>query len=219
MNQNLGRNISLALFALVAMLVGNVRQTGAIAPGTTTSDWQIAQNLGNLCQQVANPQGLAVHQRPSPNSPVIGNLIFNQQVTLADAFRNIRGPGGETWTEITFPTRGYVARGFPGNETALMNCSGLPPTTPPPTTTNPGDLSRNPLCRQIDRRAAPQGVVVRANASRTSARMGGVATGNQVLLVPNYQSIPDLNGENRQWVQITAPLSGFISTSTLIRCR
>lgn len=213
MNQNRRRNKSLVLFALVVTLVGTIKDAGAIASGTTTSDWQIAQNMGNLCQQVANPQGLAVHQRPSPNSPVLDNLIFNQQVTLADAFRNIRGPGGETWTEITFPTQGYVARGFPGNETALINCSGVINQPPIP---NPGNSS---LCRQIDRRAAPQGAVVRTNPSRTSARVGGVPTGSQVFLVPNYQLLSDLNGENRQWVQITAPLSGFISTGTLIQCR
>ncbi len=214
MNHNRRRNKSLALFALVATLVGSIEGVGAIATGNTTT-LEIAQNFGTLCQRVADPQGLVVHQRPSPNSPVVGNLTFNQQVTLADG-RNIRGPGGRTWTQIIFPTPGYVARGFPGNETALTNCDGGVPTPSP----NPGgDISRNPLCRQVDRTAAPRGAVVRANASTTSTRVGGVPTGNQVLLVPNYRLIPDINGERRNWVEITFPERGFISTGTLVMCR
>ncbi len=215
MNHNRRRNKSLALFALVATLAGSIEGVGAIATGNATT-LEIAQNFGNLCQRVANPQGLPVHQRPTPNSPIVNNLPFNQQVTLADG-RNIRGPGGRTWTQITFPIPGYVARGFPGNETALTNCDGGVPIPP----TNPGgDMSRNPLCRQVDRQAAPRGVVVRASASTTSARVGGVPTGNQVLLVPNYQLVPDINNkERRDWVQIVAPVQGFISAGTLVMCR
>jgi len=216
MNHNRRRNKSLTLFALVAMLVGIIEGAGAIATDNGTT-LEIAQNFGNLCQRVANPQGLPVHQRPSPNSPIVNSLAFNQQVTLADG-RNIRGPGGQTWTQIISPIpAGYVARGFPGNETALTNCNGQVPTPFP----NPdGDMSRNPLCRQVDRQAAPRGVVVRASASTTSARVGGVPTGNQVLLVPNYQLVPDINNRDRRnWVQIVAPAQGFISAGTLVMCR
>ncbi|MDY6806478.1 MAG: SH3 domain-containing protein [Cyanobacteriota bacterium] len=217
MNQNRRRNKSLALFALVAIAFGSVKDAKAIATGATArAPLQIAQNFGNLCQQVASPQGLEVRERPSPNSPILRNLTFNQQVTLAEPFRNIRGPAGRTWTQITFPLAGYVARGFPGNETALINCTGGVVTPPP----NPGDLSTNPLCRRVDRSAAPRGIVVRASASTNSARTGGVLSGNQVLLVPNYQLIPDLdNRERRNWVQITAPVPGFISAGTLVMCR
>lgn len=215
MNKNRRRNKSLALFALVATLVGTIEGVGAIATDNGTT-LEIAQNFGTLCQRVAAPQGLQVHQRPSPNSPIVNNLPFNQQVTLADGI-NIRGPGGRTWTQITFPTAGYVARGFPGNETALINCDGGVPTQQPQ---NPVGLPGNLSCRQVDRQAAPRGVVVRASPSTTSARVGGVPTGNQVFLVPNYRLIPDLdNGERRNWVQIAAPVQGFISAGTLVMCR
>lgn len=216
----------LALLALVAIACGSIKDSGAIAllsplaPDLETVSLEsenfqnIVQNIGSLCRRSNVQAGLAIHQRPTPNSPVVSTLGFNQEVTLAVNARNYRGPGGRTWIEITSPIRGFVSQGFPNNQTNLINCD-LQDNLAVDNTV----IDNNRLCRQVDRRAAPRGVVVRADVSTTSTRVGGALSGSRVLLVDNYRLIPDRNGERRNWVEIVAPVRGFISAGTLIMCR
>lgn len=179
-------------------------------PQTTNSESQMAQSRSSLCRRIGEPQGLAVHARPTPTSPVVGGVGFKTEVTLADNSKGTRGPDGRTWIEITAPVKGFISNGFPDETGNLLDCS---------------DQSENPkptpasLCRQIDLYAAPKGVVVREKPSRFSERVGGVASGARVRLVENYKLVPDTNGEKRDWVEISEPLEGFISANTLIMCR
>jgi hypothetical protein len=179
-------------------------------PPTSNSDTEMAQSASSLCRRIGEPQGLAVHARPTPNSPVVGGVGFKTEVTLADNSRGTRGPDGRTWMEIVKPVKGYISNGFPDETGNLLDCENQS-ENPKPTPVS--------LCRQVDLYAAPRGVVVREKPSRFSPRVGGVASGARVRLVENYKLIPDTNGEKRDWVEISEPLEGYISANTLIMCR
>ncbi|VXD14169.1 Phenylalanyl-tRNA synthetase alpha subunit [Planktothrix serta PCC 8927] len=212
---NLGlRSQSFRVLTLVVLAVmGSQLPTLAniqTKPQTSNSEAQMAQSRSSLCRRIGEPQGLAVHARPTPTSPVIGGVGFKTEVTLANNSTGTRGPDGRNWIEITAPVKGYISNGFPDATGNLLDC---------------GDQAENPkptpasLCRQVDLYAAPRGVVVREKPSRFSERVGGVVSGGRVRLVENYKLIPDTNGEKRDWVEISEPLEGFISANTLIMCR
>ncbi|MGL5511419.1 MAG: SH3 domain-containing protein [Microcoleaceae cyanobacterium] len=179
----------------------------------------IAQNLPPLCQKVNVVNGLAVHLRPTSISPIVGNISYQQQVNLVPNHRNIRGPEGSTWVEINTPLKGFVSRGFPYNETNLINCDGSGTVYPPMPNPNINNPPNSNLCRQINRQTAPRGLVVRSAPSRSSTRLGAVSVGDQVYLAPSQQIYSDRNGENRQWIEITAPIPGYVAVDNLIRCR
>ncbi len=197
----------------ILLIVAIAIPLSAIAqPQAVPSQERVAQTTADLCRQVSEPEGLTVRLRPTPNSPPVGELRHQDQVTLAPNYRGIRGPGGRTWVEITSPMRGFVSNGFPDGRSNLVLCSqGVMP--------QPSPQQPASLCRRIDRVAAPGGVAVRERPSRLSDRVGGVPAGQEVYLVDGYQLLRDPNNEPRNWVQITKPLSGFISANTLIMCR
>ena len=175
------------------------------------SESKVGQTTSDLCRQVFEPQGLAIRQRPTPNSPRVGGVRYRQEVTLVRNYEGIRGPGGRTWIEITYPVLGFISNGYPDGRSNLVLCSEDLISQPPQQSAS--------LCRRIDRVAAPRGVAVRAKPSRFSSRVGGVPTGQEVYLVEDYQLIDDANNEPRNWVEIVEPLAGFISANTLIMCR
>lgn len=189
---------------------------------TQETKLNISQNLPPLCQKVNVVNGLAVHLRPTSISPIVGNVAYQQQVNLAPNHRNIRGPEGGTWVEINTPLKGFVSRGFPYNETNLINCDGSGTVYPPMPNPNNPNINNPPnsnLCRQINRQTAPRGLVVRSAPSRSSTRLGAVSVGDRVYLAPSQQIYSDRNGENRQWIEITAPIPGYVAVDNLIRCR
>jgi len=234
---------SVALLILMLMIVVSVANRGITAIKTV----QIPKATGSLCRQVNDEVGLTVHKRPTPNSPKVGTVVSNQQVTLIEGYRNIRGPAGHTWVEITFPISGFVSRGFPGNETNLIECSEIAqesseevssqeetpakssgqntpidnlPTQTSPTSESTSETDES-LCREIDKKKAPQGLAVRADASRRSEYRGKVPVDGQLTLVENYRLIPDKNGERRKWAKISSPLDsspleGFVSAGNLV---
>ncbi|MDJ0554848.1 MAG: hypothetical protein QNJ68_10470 [Microcoleaceae cyanobacterium MO_207.B10] len=131
----------LALTLMVIIAVVFPKQSSITTSIKTT---QIAQETANLCRQVSDKQGLTVQKRPTPNSPTVGTIDANQQVRLIEGYRDIRGPAGRTWVEISFPISGFVSRGFPGNETNLIECAevaeeGLGETSSQ--TENPAEIS------------------------------------------------------------------------------
>lgn len=173
--------------------------------------FKVALDMGSLCRRVRTPDGLIVRDRPDPNSPQIGSLPPNAQVTLSPDWRGITGPDGRIWVEISSPMRGFITNGFPTVASNLELCSE--PVTQPTPTPNTN------LCRQVDRVAAPEGIAVRADASTRADRVGGVGPGERVTLVPNYRAVRDKNGEDRNWVEISSPVRGFVSASNLIQCQ
>lgn len=231
-----------ALAILILMVAVSVPRR-AIATVIKTA--QVSQETVSLCRQVNDAQGLTVQKRPTPNSPVVGTVDANQQVTLIEGYRDIRGPAGRTWVEITAPISGFVSRGFPGNETNLIECSEVAeeslgevssqeekpaetsgqntPVDGLPTEASPtSELVSEPdegLCRRIDSKKAPRGLAVRADASRLSEYKGKVAVDGRLTLVENYRLIPDKDGEKRRWVEISSPLRGFVSAGNLLECK
>ena len=206
-------------------------ETIQVSPKITS----VSEETASLCRLVNDKQGLIVHKRPTPNSPKVGTIDSNQQVKLIEGYRNIRGPAGRTWVEITSPISGFISRGFPGNETNLIECSEVvqesleessnqnTSTNNLPTQTSPISESlsetEKSLCREIDSKKAPRGLAVRADASRRSKYRGKVPVDSQLILVENYQFIPDKNGEKRKWVKISYPLRGFVSAGNLVGCK
>ncbi|MDE5084470.1 MAG: SH3 domain-containing protein [Trichodesmium sp. St18_bin1] len=177
---------------------------------------EMSEKTASLCRQVNDAAGLTVQKRPTPNSPKVGTIDPNQRVKLIEGYRNIRGPAGRTWVQITYPILGFVSRGFPGNETNLRECSEVAKE-------RLGEVFSSEeyesLCREIDSKKAPRGLAVRADASRLSEYRGKVPVDSQLILVDNYQLIRDKNGEKRKWVKISSPLRGFVSAGNLVECR
>lgn len=177
---------------------------------------QIAQ--ANLCRRVRVPEGLIIRERPDPSSRLLGSVGYNGTVTLIENYQAIKGPDNRNWLQISGPIAGYVSNGFPAQQSNLIYCTGTvgtrppvtPPTTPPPTTTN--------LCRLVNARSAPQGLAIRSDASSTAPYVGGVGPNERVTLISNYTSIRDKSGANRNFVQITAPVAGYVSAASLVYC-
>jgi hypothetical protein len=156
---------------------------------------------------------LIIRQGPNPTSPQVGFVPFDQQVTLVQGFQGIQGPQGRQWVEIAAPVRGYVSNGY-GNASNLAYCVEQAGTTPVATT----EATPVDLCREVNGDRAPRGLAIRENPSRLSTYKGGVDAAGRVTLVENYQLVRDLNGEPRDWVQITFPINGYISAGSLAAC-
>lgn len=191
-----------------------IASTGFNAPATTAqSPLQLAQATGTLCRQVTEQQGLAIRSQPNPNSAAIGGVGFNETLSLAAGARQIPGPDGRVWFEITAPVQGYVSNGEPGSSGNFVPCTGTALTPGP--SPNFGTTS---LCRRIDPNLAPQGISVHADTNRFATNRGGLAPGSQVLLAPNAQDLPDQNREPRTWIEISSPVVGYIPTESLVYC-
>lgn len=202
--------------AILGLIVGTVVIGGqaAVFANSNTTPKQLAQADSDLCRRVFEQRGLVVHERPTPNSPRVGGVAYRSEVQLKTDFEGIRGPGGRTWVEITEPVAGFISNGYPGGRSNLTLCSdtALPDRDPPPQPTAS-------LCRRLDRKRTPKGLVVRAKPSRFSPQVGGVGVSQELYLVEDYQFIPDPDGEPRNWVEIEAPVAGFISGDALLPCR
>lgn len=174
------------------------------------SQTEIAQ--ASLCRRVVEAEGLVIRQRPTPNSPIVGRVTFNQEVTLIQGYQGIRGPDGRTWIEINAPVRGFISNGYPNGASNLILCSGSAAQPSPP--------ASGSLCRQVEGRATGgRGLVVRSAPSELSTRLGGVPVNGKITLVPNYRLVPDADGKDRNWVQISSPVAGYVSAGNLIMCR
>ncbi|HEY9837338.1 MAG TPA: hypothetical protein V6D27_10620 [Vampirovibrionales bacterium] len=172
-------------------------------------------NLGipSLCRRVdpnLAPQGISVHADANRFATNRGGLAPGAQVLLAPNAQLLPDQNREprTWIEISSPIVGYIPT------ESLIYCNGgvaVSPLNPTPVTAN--------LCREVEGREAPDGLVIRAEPTSSAAYLGVVPPRARVSLVPNYQILRDRNSEAREWVQITAPVSGFVSTDSLIMCR
>lgn len=176
------------------------------------SSYQVAQATTDLCRRVNVREGLVVREQANAGSRLIDGVAYNAQLTLVQDYREIAEPNGRVWVEIASPVRGYVSTGFSNSKNNLVMCSGA--AAPSPSTGSTASL-----CRQVDPRKAPQGLLVRADASSMSASRGGIAANTRVTLVSGYKLIPDKNGQARNWVEITAPIAGYVSATSLVMCR
>ena len=199
----------------IALLFCSLTGLKTLAKPLQTSRIILAQTSSNLCRQVNTEQGLAVRAQPDSNSAQIGGLDPNQQVILAEGASKITGSGDRLWVEIVSPIDGYVALGYPNNEINLIGCTERAVNQPE---NSVSEIAMVNLCRRVSGQVGNQGLAIHTDASRLSSYRGGLPSGGRVMLVPNYQLIPDSNGESRNWVQIMEPIAGFIAADTLVMC-
>lgn len=221
----------------------------------TGNSTQLAQSpTNNLCRRVTSRQGLAVREKPDPNSPQTGGVDYNSEVTLASGAEEVVGTDGRMWIQLATPVSGYVSNGQPKSPGNLELCAGTvsatPPNSTPPnstpqnstpqnstpenstpptsapqnstpqnsTSTQTPEIPDGQFCRQVNDLATPQGLAIRAQPYGSSKYVGGIQSNGRVQLVENYEYIPDKDAPDRFWVEIVAPMHGFVSVHSLIRC-
>ncbi|MBD1879979.1 SH3 domain-containing protein [Coleofasciculus sp. FACHB-T130] len=209
----------IALFSLGLSVVGTLNfPTPAISTTTTANtiaqseqnsvqpggSFEIAQSLVGQCR--ATKARIFVYTQRSLSSQTIRTLAAGEQVTLADN-------GSAGFIAISAPVTGYV------QARDLTTCSGVNPTprpTPSPTPTpnptpspNPTPTPTTSLCRVITYKGA-EGMAVRTAPGKNGTRVGGVKLGDRVTLRTSPPPFT-FDAERRAWVQITAPVAGWIS--------
>ncbi len=149
-------------------------------------DLAIAQTLAGQCR--AAKRDIFIYQEANTNSRLRA-VQRNETVTLADN-------GSNGWIAISAPSTGFV-------QTAdLKPCAGTSNPTP-----NPPDIPPKPtgLCRQV---IIEQGLVVRDQPNTTGKIVGSVTHRQQVTLKSDTETVVD----RRTWIEITAPVKGWISS-------
>jgi hypothetical protein len=194
---------------------GNFRPCSGSASATPLPNQTPSPSLGttSLCRRIdpnLAPQGISVHASANRFATNRGGLAPGAQVLLAPNAQHLPDQNREsrTWIEISSPVVGYIPT------ESLTYCNGPVATNPAnstPTTAN--------LCREVEGRVAPDGLVIRAEPTRSAAYLGVVPPRGRITLIPNYQILRDRNSEAREWVQISTPVPGFVSTDSLIMCR
>ncbi len=224
------KNKSFIFLGLAAIVTGSINfPSFAASPFQKTS--VTSQATPNLCRRVNSKDGLVVRSQANSTASVVGGVAMNTQITLVNN-QTLKSADGRLWVEISAPMKGFISSGYPNNEFNLVPCSGSEPEKKPdnksekkpdnkpekkPEANQPKPTTS--LCRQIEGRVAPNGIIIRADASTKSAVRGGVIAGEKVTLVKDYKLIKDKDGDKRDWIEITAPIGGFITTNSLIMCK
>ena len=200
----------LIFFTFMVSSFGGLKTPATPLAGALEGDSIVAEASANLCRKVNSEKGLAVRSRPDPSSEQIGGLEQNQQVILAAGERRIPGPDGRLWVEIVSPINGYVAVGFPNSEINLIGCQETVANQPQNSATESGVVN---LCRRVSGEVSAAGLAVHTEASSNSPSLGALPPGGRVMLVPNYQLIADKEVSLILWVEIAAPIAGFITAN------
>ncbi|MFB8787432.1 MAG: SH3 domain-containing protein [Potamolinea sp.] len=189
----------IALFALVLSVLGAINAPATASTNTTTNNpiqesestsfqrqgsFELAQNLVGQCRTAK--QRIFVYSQRLTSSRTLRTLDTNEQVTLADN-------GSSGWIGISSPVVGYVQ----AND--LTTCTTA--TKPPSSGTGAG------ICRVVNRDLS-----IRQGPGQGSATIGGVAKEATVKLASPQQSQTNASENNRVWVKIVAPTSGWISS-------
>ena len=181
MNQ-LGKLVSV----LAVMAIAFTGMSTPVMAGTdiTTSKESLQLAQGSLVGQCrAVKLSIPIFRERVATSEALRLLSANQTVTLSDNAVDANGFIG-----ISAPTPGFV------HAINLKPCG-----TPPPPTAS--------LCRRVVQ--PPDGLLIRRDPNTTSPSVGGVAYLGQVTLTTNPPTVR--RAENRDWVQISAPASGWVS--------
>jgi hypothetical protein len=168
---------------------------GLSTPGIATpkEGVQLAQLLGQ-CR--ATKQQIPVFSQPDATSAAVRLLAPNEQVILAV------GSASGGFISISSPTPGFV------HTINLKSCDAINPPgiVVPPTTS---------LCRQVLRPG--EGLIIRREPSTGAAQVGGVGYLQRVTLTTNPATVT--RADNRDWVQISAPASGWVSNGLVTEPR
>ena len=124
--------------------------------------------------------------------------IFRERVATSEALRLLSANQTVTLSDNAVDANGFI--GISAPTPGFVHAINLKPCgTPPPPTGS--------LCRRVVQ--PPDGLVIRRDPSSTSPSVGGVAYLGQVTLTTNPPTVR--RAENRDWVQISAPASGWVS--------
>ncbi len=169
---------------LAVMVVAFTGMSTPVMAGTdiTTSQESLQLAQASLVGQCrAAKLSIPIFRERVATSEALRLLSANQTVTLSDNAVDANGFIG-----ISAPTPGFV------------HAINLKPCGSPPT---------GSLCRRVVQ--PPDGLVIRRDPSTTSPSVGGVAYLGQVTLTTNPPTVR--RAENRDWVQISTPASGWVS--------
>ena len=171
-----------SILAIIAIATTGISHpTLAGTDNTTQGNFQLAQTSSG-CR--AAKIAIPIFRERSATSEALQLVAADQTVTIAGT-SDTNG-----FIAVSTPTAGFV---FAIN---LKPCGNTPP--PPPT---------KQLCRQVLRPA--EGLTIRRDASSSSVVVGGVANLGRVTLTTNPATVK--RAENRDWVQISAPVAGWVS--------
>ncbi len=166
-----------------------------------------------LCRRVARPsQGLAIRNNPSTSATQVGGVGINERVLITTNPATARkDASGRTWIQVSQPAAGWVSNGF--NPTNLAVCASNPNPNPNPNphpnpNPNPTPGSR---CRRVINPS--EGLVIRKEATTSSAIVGGVGLYQRMTLTSS-PATTSKDSSGRTWVQIEAPASGWVSNGT-----
>ena len=207
-----------------------IATTGIITPAIAGNDITIAQGSLKLAQRSLAGQcrsakvQIPVYRSADTTSEALRLLAPDEQVTLAD---NSVQPSG--FIGISSPIVGFVqavnlqscnsssaTASTPSTGAIAVptpDTSPSPATSPSPTaspTTSTSSTSKE-LCRRVAR--PTQGLLIRRGPNVRSALVGKVAYQAQVTLTTNPPTTR--RADNRDWVEISAPVKGWVSNSLL----
>ena len=146
------------------------------------------QTLGNFqIAQLAGQCRAAARTIDILTEPSVGPTSDTVRTLEPNQRVTLASEGNAGWIEVSVPASGYVIARY------LKPCSG---TTPPPPKAS---------CRRV---IPQEGLVVRSQATSSSSPLGSVLVGTTVKLT----GTSSIDGTGRTWVQISAPISGWISS-------
>lgn len=181
MNQ-FGKSVSvLAIIATATIGISN--SAFANTDTTTQESLQLAQ-ASPVGQCRAVKISTPIFKERAATSEALQLVAAEKTVTLAGS------SDANGFIPVSTPISGFI---YAIN---LKPCGNTPP--PPPT---------KQLCRRVLR--PTEGLTIRRDATSTSAVVGGVGYLGQVTLTTNPATVK--RAENRDWVQISAPASGWVS--------
>lgn len=175
---------SVRVVAIVAIATTGISNSAFANTDTATQD--------NLQLAQASPVGQC-------RAAKISTPIFKERAATSEALQLVAAEKTVTLAgssdasgliPVSTPISGFI---YAIN---LKPCGNTP--TPPPT---------KELCRRVLR--PTEGLTIRRDATSTSAIVGGVGYLGQVTLTTNPATVKQ--AENRDWVQISAPASGWVS--------
>jgi uncharacterized protein YgiM (DUF1202 family) len=137
------------------------------------------------CRRVNRKVDIFSEASVAPSSIVRATLDTGNRVTLSDS-------GNNGWVGVSSPVSGYVIARYLYTTT---DCGGNAPSPPPPQ-----------ACRRVV--APPEGLIVRSGAGTNYGRVGSVLVGNTLRVTGEARS----DADSRRWVQITQPVSGWVSS-------
>lgn len=191
---------ALALSTVFLSSVGVLEATATPTTSTSTSDTaqasattplanpaQLAQanTAAGACRRVNRKVDIFSEASVAPSSIVRATLDTGSRVTLSDS-------GNNGWIGVSSPVSGYVIARY---LYSTSDCGGNAPPPPPPQ-----------ACRRVV--APSEGLIVRSGASTSSGRVGSVFVGNTLRVTGQATS----DADSRRWVQITQPVSGWVSS-------